>query len=57
MKGHVVWLPISVAVSEVINCTDGHSNLADGIDNGQVDDSPVEEKKQRYTVFPQDKVK
>lgn len=51
MKGHVVWHPISVGVSEVTNCTDGHSNLADGIDNGQVDDSSVEEKKQRYTEF------
>lgn len=49
MKGHVVWRPIFVTVSEVVNCTDGHSNLANGIDNGQVDDSPVEEKEQSFS--------
>lgn len=41
MKGHVVWCPVSVFVSDVMDCTDGHRNLADCIDNGQVDDSPV----------------
>ena len=41
MKGHVVWCPVSVYVSDVMDCTDGHRNLADRIDNGQVDDGPV----------------
>lgn len=49
MKGQVIWCPIFVAVSEVINCTDGHSHLADGVDNGQVDDGSAEEKKQSFS--------
>lgn len=45
MKGHVVWCPVSVRVSDVMDCTDSHCNLADRVDNGQVDDSPEEEEK------------
>lgn len=50
MKGHVVWGPVSVRVSDVMDCTDSHRNLADCVDNGQVDDSPEEEgKRQKYS--------
>lgn len=43
MKDHVVWSPIMVCVSDVMDCTDSHCNLANCIDNGQVDDSPIKE--------------
>lgn len=41
MKGHVVWFPISVRVSDVMDSAHSQSNLTDSIDDGQVDDSPV----------------
>lgn len=41
MNRHVVWCPVSVRVSNVMDCTDSHRNLADGVDDGQVDDSPA----------------
>lgn len=40
MKGHVVRRPVFVRVSDVMDCTDCHGNLAKRIDNGQVDDGP-----------------
>lgn len=48
MKGHVVWYPVSVGVSDVMDCTDSHRNLAEGVDDGQVDDSPVRAKGKRW---------
>lgn len=38
MKCHVVRSAVSVLVSDVMNSTDGHDDLANGIHNGQVDD-------------------
>lgn len=41
MHLHVVWCAVSVFVSEVMNSTDCHGDLADGVYNGQVDDGSV----------------
>lgn len=41
MQGQVVWRAISVCVRDVMNGADRHHNLANCIDNGQVDDSPT----------------
>lgn len=43
MKGHVVWLAIVVCVGDVMDSANGHRHLTNGIDDGQVDDSPEEE--------------
>lgn len=32
-----------VCVGDVMDCTYSHRHLTDGVDNGQVDDSPEEE--------------
>lgn len=41
MNCHVVWCAVSVVVSDVMNSTDCHGDLANGIHNGQVDDGSV----------------
>lgn len=38
MHCHIVWFAVSVCVSDVMNSTDCHGDLADGIDDGQIDD-------------------
>lgn len=50
MKGHVLWCPVFVRVSDVMDCTDSHRNLPNCIDNGQVDDSPVRGKGKEIAV-------
>lgn len=32
-----------VCVGDVMDCANSHRHLTDGVDNGQVDDSPVKE--------------
>lgn len=44
MEGHIVWSPISVCVSDVLDRTDSHRDLTKRIDDGQVNDSPLEER-------------
>lgn len=46
MEGHVIWRPVFVRVGDVMDRADGHRDLADRVDNGQVDDGP-EAKGQR----------
>lgn len=46
MKGHVVWRPISVWISDIMDRTDRQRHLANGIDDGQIDDSPGKQKHQ-----------
>lgn len=43
MKGHVVRFAIMVGVGDVMDGANRHRHLTDGVDNGQVDDSPAEE--------------
>lgn len=43
MKGHVVRFAIMVGVGDVMDGANRHRHLTDGVDNGQVDDSPEEE--------------
>lgn len=43
MKGHVVRFAIMVGVGDVVDGANRHRQLTDGVDNGQVDDSPEEE--------------
>lgn len=38
MNCHVVWGAISICICDVINSTDCHNNLPDGVHDGQVDD-------------------
>lgn len=49
MKGHVVWYPVSVCVSDVMDSTDCHCNLTNCIDNGQVDDCPARERRKEMS--------
>lgn len=42
VKGHVVWFAIMVCVGDVMDCANSHRHLTDGVDDGQVDDSPEE---------------
>lgn len=43
MKGHVVWFAVMVCVGDVMDGADRHRHLTDGVDDGQVDDSPEQE--------------
>lgn len=43
MEGHVVGFAIVVGVGDVMDGANSHGHLTDGIDDGQVDDSPEEE--------------
>lgn len=43
MKGHVVRFAIMIGVGDVMDGANRHRHLTDGVDNGQVDDSPEEE--------------
>lgn len=38
MHCHIVWCAVSVFVGDVMNCTDCHGDLTNGIHDGQVDD-------------------
>lgn len=49
MQGHIVWFPVSVYVSDVMNSADRQHNLANRIDNGQVDYGPARRKGQEVT--------
>lgn len=51
VKGHVVRLSVPVGVSYVGNGTDCHGNLAQRIDDGQVDDSPAKGKKDESVKY------
>lgn len=43
VKGHVVRFAIVVGVGDVVDGANSHRHLADGVDDGQVNDSPEEE--------------
>lgn len=45
MKGHVVRFPVPIGVSDVGDGADRHGNLAQCIDDGQVDDRPATRRK------------
>lgn len=45
MQCHIVWCAVSVCVCDVMNGTDCHGDLANGINNGQVNDGSAREKK------------
>lgn len=54
MKGHVVWFAIVICVGDVMDCAYSHRHLTDGVDDGEVDDSPEEEDSaERKLVFLQ----
>lgn len=41
MEDHAVWCSVFVRVGDVMDSTDGHHNLTQRVDNGQVDDGPA----------------
>lgn len=41
MKGHVFRNTVSIAICDVMDGTDSHDHLANGVHYGQVHDSPV----------------
>lgn len=43
VKSHVVRFAIMVGVSDVVDGANSHRHLANGIDDGQVNDSPEKE--------------
>lgn len=42
-----------VGVGDVMDCTDSHRHLTDGVDDGQVDDGPEEEGNSAETCAEQ----
>ena len=53
VEGHVVGRAVPVVVGEVMDCADGHHDLAESVDDGQVDDGPAggEVKGHRTLLF------